>query len=551
MTATTNRPPRPFLLAALTALATIAVGLELSVVGQDHSRGEVVPSGRPVREGLESAVYPTESCRKCHNEEQPAEPAAAKGVWPICRLTECRDYDTKDKHPLAFQALLDPRGQAIAERLGYTGPNAAASIDACVRCHATLPVGVTSVADLDADQFETIRTDGVTCVACHGMYEEWVTEHPKTGGPAPIRALTKTKKKAEPAPPRWAELTRREKEFDYGMTDLWDPVRRAETCASCHLGNVAEGKVLTHAMYAAGHPPLPSFEAASFSDAQPRHWEYLREKLSVPGRAERVRPPVDPDHREQTELVLVSGLLTLREAMRLFAAEATATEAAAGVGADPLGPHWPDFARYDCAACHHDLRSNSWRQRRGFPGAPGRPPAPEWPLALVWLGFDNPAGDPAAARLDELLTAFHDAVAARPFGDRDESAAAALRVAEWADGRIAALRGQTVTAERARTLLGRLAHRPVPTADYDTARQTAWAFRAIYHEITAEADRDPAIEATLERLGAMLALDLPPPRQRLPIEGALPARLDAAAAYDPAAFAAAMAELAARVPAAP
>ena len=31
-------------------------------------------------------------------------------------------------------------------------------------------------------------------------------------------------------------------------------------CLSCHLGNAREGRVVTHEMYAAGHPPLPGFE---------------------------------------------------------------------------------------------------------------------------------------------------------------------------------------------------------------------------------------------------------------------------------------------------
>jgi hypothetical protein len=532
------RPPRKALLSVLAALGVLAAGLELSI-GQDEpapTRGE-----RRVREGLESAVYPTEACRKCHNEETPAEPGGAQGIWPICRLTENREYDKQDKHPLAFQALLDPRGQAMAERLGA---KSATEIDACVRCHATLPIGVTKVSDLTANQLDLVRTDGVTCVACHGMYEEWVVEHPRTGGPAPIRALTKKKAEAEEAPPKWVELDRRQKEFDYGMTDLWDPVRRAETCASCHVGNAAEGKVLTHAMYAAGHPPLPSFEPSSFSDAQPRHWEYLRDKLAIPGRAERVKPPIDPDHLEQTEMVVVGGLVTLREAMRLFADEAEAT------AADPLGPHFPDFARYDCAACHHDLRPNSWRQQRGYAGAPGRPPAPEWPLALVWLGIEAAEGpsDERAKQLDELMRAFHESVAARPFGDRDEAVAAARAVKDWADERVDALRGQRIDRAKAMALLDRLARMPARAADFDSARQIAWAFRVIYHETTPEDDRDPAIESALERLAAMLALDLPPAKEQLPIERGLTERLNVAASYDPAAFAATMAEIAGRLP---
>src|SRR5207248_334113 len=47
--------------------------------------------------------------------------------------------------------------------------------------------------------------------------------------------------------------------------------------------NVKEGKIVTHEMYAAGHPPLPGIEIATFGDALPRHWETLTEKIKKRG----------------------------------------------------------------------------------------------------------------------------------------------------------------------------------------------------------------------------------------------------------------------------
>ena len=158
------------------------------------------------------------------------------------------------------------------------------------------------------------------------------------------------------------------------MQDLWDPKTRAETCLSCHVGKIEQGKVLTHAMYAAGHPPLPGIEVAFFSEEEPRHWQYLREKPA----AIQQHLGFNPNRLEQTELVAVSGLAALTASLELLASSAP--------GGEP-GKEWPDFSRYDCAACHHELSvaNRSWRRSRGTKGAPGRPTAPAWPLALVRL----------------------------------------------------------------------------------------------------------------------------------------------------------------------
>src|SRR5262249_11781730 len=135
-------------------------------------------------------------------------------------------------------------------------------------------------------------------VACHGAYKEWFVEH---------GVFAKA----------WREMSREDKETKKGMFDLWNPVKRAEKCASCHIGNRAERKVLTHEIYAAGHPPLPSFEAATFSDQMPRHWQYLAEKKPE------VQQLLHFDGKlERTHLALVSAAVSLREAMKLVAEEA-------------------------------------------------------------------------------------------------------------------------------------------------------------------------------------------------------------------------------------
>jgi len=89
----------------------------------------------------------------------------------------------------------------------------------------------------------------------------------------------------------------------------------------------------------------------------------------------------------------------------------------------------------------------------------------------------------------------------------------------------------------ARKLLKRLcemADKTVP--DYESARQIAWAFRVIYHEITPKEKRDAVIEQALADLEGRLFLDLAREKKPAEIETALPDRLKAAAEFDPGYF---------------
>jgi len=449
-------------------------------------------------------------CSNCHNH-----PENGPDQGLICQMVEYPVWKTKDRHQIAFDVLFTPRAQEMGRRLGI---NVTDDRGACLKCHGiVVPKGV--------EPFRFVaRNDGVTCVVCHGTQQEWIAEHPIFNSP------------------RWRDLTRAQKQDLKGMQDLWDPKTRAETCLSCHVGKIEQGKVLTHAMYAVGHPPLPSIEVAFFSEEEPRHWQYLREKPA----AIQQHLGFNSNRLEQTELVAVSGLAALTASLELLASSAS--------GRAP-GAEWPDFSRYYCAACHHELSvaNRSWRQSRGIKGAPGRPTAPAWPLALVQLGLEAADPDRASSWHQTLLQRLHDfdeAMTERPFGNLAKAGTIAREIVTWANEPLGVLvqMAQAKPGEnrqvvdRARALrmlrrLGSIATESIP--DYDSARQMAWAFRTIYHELEPNPEkRNPQINTILDRLDQKLQLGLNPrlPAGRKPIIDSLAERLRAAAGYNPVDF---------------
>jgi hypothetical protein len=499
-------------------------------------------------------MYVAVGCQPCHDEGRSSN--YLKNLLPqmICRMSEFGYYENNDKHQLAYQSLEKERGQEIAKHLGEQDPafkgKKASEMGSCLSCHAvSLPGG----GQLSPEEL----AEGVSCVACHGPYTGWVGLHPNS-------ILVKRRPAAVPAKAAqkdWTTLTREEKERDYGMTNLWDPVRRAETCVACHVGNYIQGKIITHAMYAAGHPPLPSFEAATFSDAQPRHWEYLREKSLT--RLRRFVPPPNLRNLEQTQLLVTSGMVTFSESMKLFADQAEADQPNLVVG------DWPDLARFDCYACHRELRSPQYRSQqlrsgiggasqpfhRGFrgPSIAGRrtqsntarnydrscPPLPTWPRVLVPLGLT--VAYPDATRRDVRNREFNarvemllKALQSRPYGDRKQVAKAARDLADWSDSAREDLKRSAVDSQTAFALLAQLCKlSESDPIDYDSARQIAWAFRIMYYEsIPKVLTLDPVIEHALDDLDAELALTLPSAGEQVPIETTLPKRLKIAADFN-------------------
>jgi hypothetical protein len=441
-------------------------------------------------------------------------------------MNEYATWKEMDRHQIAYESMISDRGKKMAELLRI---DLAAPDNACVRCH-----GIVAAQGAQPFQFNA-REEGVTCVACHGAFAEWIKEH------------------QPPFNMNWPNLNRVQKESRFGMRDLWDPRKRVETCLSCHVGDVDEKKVLTHDMYAAGHPPLPSIEVASFSAQEPRHWQYLREKKP----AIQQRLGFHKDRLEQTELVAVSGLQVLKKNLNLLT---TAPDGGQNAGA------FPDFARYDCAACHHDLTTSdlSWRQARGWKTPPGRPTPPSWPLALLRVGLE--AADAARADswfkdLNDKIGEFDAAMTERPFGNLEKARPIAQAIVGWLDGPLGALAAKAGVAPGSREpvvdrtvaiamlrRLGTIAATSSP--DHESARQMAWAFRTIYQELVPEEkDRDQEVVKLLDQLDRRLGTDLRPQTQgRKPIVDSLAARLKAASDYTPVAFRQDFAQLVAHLP---
>ncbi|HEV3122599.1 MAG TPA: multiheme c-type cytochrome [Isosphaeraceae bacterium] len=418
-------------------------------------------------------------CIGCHSQ---------KGQYDddYVQLTEYTTWSTEDKHSLAYVNLLGQRGKRMGETLGFS----VTEDRRCLSCHglANIP------ANQRASEFH--KENGVSCEGCHGPAQNWGADHSSKD---------------------WRLLTFQEKQSK-GMVNVRDPVERTRNCATCHVGSVQEGKVVTHEMYAAGHPPLPGFEIATFSESLPRHWRlrkdvpYLRD--SAPDEVKR-RFDYANARFENTKLVVISAAVIMRESMALLEGRASARAPATGSSKDAVQlPGWPDYAQFDCYACHHDLKVPSWRQARGYAGAPGRPQVRPWPLALVELAvrFTAPSEEAAREQLAKLRAArqnLEQAFSAQPFGNPDQVRDAASKIKAWSDDLISRADALNLDASAAVRLLKTLcamANERVP--DYDSARQLAWAFQRIYTESNLKLASGDEARSILEALEQDLHLPL-------------------------------------------
>jgi hypothetical protein len=510
-------------LVALPGMLVLAIGFV--VAGGDTMPSTVLEQKEPITTPTRFFFGKSACTGKCHDL---IEPLVDKDLPAICRCTEFTEWDSNDKHKLAHKVLNDQRGQRMAELLGFD----VAKDKRCVSCHGVWiePNEMDKYVDTKYKDFNVRMEEGVTCGACHGHYKEWVKEHA-------VRFEEDRKK--------WRALARMIKQTHYGMKDLWNPINRTRLCASCHIGNAADGKIVTHEMYAAGHPPLPAFEIVTFSNQMPRHWQYLKEK------DEAVLKLLKFNHRdaelEETHLLAIGGLVAFEANLKLLEAQAATKD-------------WPELAHFDCYACHHELKSKSWRQERGFAGKPGRPPLREWPTALVELGLWHAAGtDTEAAKLlakfQDQLAALQAVFDAQPFGQGDKVIPQVKALREWMDLQVKEIQKRIqdsgYRAEASAKLLGHLLdmQRPhfqgqgkQPVPDFDSARQLAWAYQVLYLETVSKHDPKArqkqatamTAQAAWKGLNDYLLLTLPQGQKKL--EGSLATNLNHSSNYEPREF---------------
>jgi len=492
-----------------------------------------------------------------------------------------------DKHRQAFE-LLKKEAVLVRRMLGFELAEAftdetltvlrtdddpqvrskVATVRQCLNCHAT--------ATLETDEQRPPLSLGVSCQACHGRGGDW----------------------SEPHQLEWWRLVTPEAKHAMGFRDVRDPAERARLCASCHIGNLAEGKFVKHDWYAAGHPPLPSFEYSTFAAYMPVHWKPLAEKGDFRGRDAGSPAPRSLEQSlaaflKRHKLPETAVRATYREAnfpREKFAEHDPFTDLqrckdtviAGAVVLDTYAQllkdyslaarspepsarrEWPEFALYDCASCHHELRSGPGLPDRPFGKNPiGRPPAQVWPMALLNLAFlqsvqyEPHAGKAWFGKLTLLQLDFERSLTTTVFGKPEDIAASAdaLR-AELAPliDRLKTSRYDEVAARHALLILTNKSQ--VETRDFHSARQIAWSIR----EITKDLSRLPYDRAAAEpRLREIERLfDMPaepntlpqdifllrlPATQQESIVGNLPRLSAAMKDFDSAKFAARLAEL--------
>lgn len=471
-------------------------------------------------------VLGVSSCRGCHGDPE------LKNAR--CRMIEYRIWAEADPHAqaLAWGSKTDKvrpsaaagRAWEIGRRLGIED---VATSPRCVSCHSVAaPRGTPATADFNP------KNEGVNCSACHGAYKEWALQH-----------------QLGDADPAWKAKNRRQKWLEFGMIDLWDPVTRSNMCTSCHIGDPQAAKVLTHDMYVAGHPPLPVIETAFFSELEPRHWLPARSRSGAAkgegGRRAAVR-------LEETEQALAGGLVALARTMELLEADARRRGPASDAATRSEAP---DFARYDCRGCHHDLKRPEDRSESpvAYRGNFGRPPEPAWPRVSAEIALESLNPQKArdrSAKLAALMNDLRNAYATDPFGDARRVEPAARSIVEWTRGPLAELTAisaaaaaaapattgpaRAIDAPEAKRILRRLvAAGDRGDLDIDSARGIVWTFATIVQELQDVSGRSPLSTAQARILGeleAELALDPAHPRgPAAPVDqasGSRPARID-------------------------
>ncbi len=426
-------------------------------------------------------------CTQCHALPTPA----TRGSTDLVVLSEWSIWKVQDKHAQAFAVLKGERGKRIAALLKKDVLSAETG---CLGCHAMSTLPGKGMSTIDPE-------DGVSCGGCHGPSggknsadkDGWFSPHQKK---------------------EWRDLSG-EKKHAQGLRNLRDPIIRAELCASCHIGNAEEGKVVSHAMMAAGHPPLPPIEIATFSRNEPQHW---RNAPDVPyikqGDADvKKRFGVKDPAFQQTEFALIGNIVAFRESLRLAATRTNfggdakvlfPEMAITSEGSNTPESRWPEIAmaHSDCFACHHDLRYPGFRQQRGFsyapPGLklderviPGRPMLRFWPLGGLTAGTEIATTN----KIEGLKPALIDLTKAtnlRPFGSPEALGKSARAGITWCDALLKELSTTEINRDKAfaiaRSLAATYGKDAKMVADYDTARQVSSLLQIVCNDLKVSGD---------------------------------------------------------------
>lgn len=297
-------------------------------------------------------------------------------------------WHREDKHARAYQVLLEEKGQRIAKNLGLEN---AASAPECLTCHSNY------VPEAQRGKRFNLA-DGVSCEACHGGASGWLGLH-VTGEASRADNLAK------------------------GMYPTEEPAARAKLCLSCHLGN--EQKFATHRIMGAGHPRL-SFELDTFTHLQPAHFR------------------ADEDYRSRkrvysdAQVWAVGQVMAAKRSVELF-------QSAKWQG----NGMFPEFAFFDCHACHHRMTDQHWAPRATTGLPPGVPRFNDANM-LMLLHLCKQVDPQLGTGLHDALLSLHKATTV----SMDETRKAATALSTVLGGVQTKVLAHSFTAEDAKAILG-------------------------------------------------------------------------------------------------
>ena len=334
--------------------------------------------------------------------------------------TEFLSWHRDDAHSKAYRVLIEDKGQRIARNLGIEN---AANAPECLACHATFVP-----ADVRGKRFQL--SDGVGCESCHGPASKWLGQH-VTGEAS------------------------REDNIKAGMYRTEEPVARASLCLSCHLGS--QDKFANHRLLGAGHPRL-SFELDTYTLLQPAHYR------------------VDADYRERKHLAshvqvwAVGQTAAATRTFELFTSDKWASKTAL-----------PEFAFFDCHACHHPMSEPRWAPRATSGLPPGVPRINDAHI-LMLLYLTKAVAPPLAEDLHQSLLALHKASTE----SREATMAAAAALKDTVKKVQDQVRGHDFTTDETSAILDSLVKGGVAGdyRDFAAAEQAVMGVHALIDSLT-------------------------------------------------------------------